>query len=629
MIDFIITNSNKILKSNTSKDLKFFKDFNSHYKLTIKSKFKFWKNKKKESFFYLSNKFSNFKRKDLEDPIQSKNLEGSFIILKITKNKILNLWTDKFSKEDIFYTFKNDCYYISTSLENLFINVDNDGYDKFGISQSLIIYGNRPSKKNTFYKKVKRLGYYEKLEINSNIVNTIQLTPEILNSKIYTKNHLNNYFDIFINTLEKNSSKYDNIVFMSSGWDSSAILAGLRYIYGPRKVRCLTVKQNYSEKYGITNLPEIRKAKQIADYYNVKIDFINLNYLSEEFIMNYLNKLDNLFKSKNYNMLVGLSHFLLNEKAAKLRTSTDTTVFTGEMSDGSHNLGFSQYATIFHPSSKSFREYSDKMLSYLFGPTFFKSIEKGDYNNDPVWKILSQVFDKKAEDVTKINSLSKKKKIFLRSFFAQSSRFPLSSLDNEIFLTNKGKIEYNNYMNKNYFNYYSKILNEKNHYSVFLNLYNSFHWQGSTVATLKLCADFHDLNISNPFNSIEMFNFLSEMNEDWGRGLNFNSTKYHLKEMLKDKLNYPLSLQSGDHAYIYDSNFAFSHNRELLIRSKLRNIAKKKLQESKIINNLDKNYFNVPYINGLVNKYKKDQNLNLKEINDLYSIVVNSLIDSY
>lgn len=126
-----------------------------------------------------------------------------------------------------------------------------------------------------------------------------------------------------------------------------------------------------------------------------------------------------------------------------------------------------------------------------------------------------------------------------------------------------------------------------------------------------------------------MFNFLSEMNEDWGRGLNFNSTKYHLKEMLKDKLNYPLSLQSGDHAYIYDSNFTFSHNRELLIRSKFRNIAKKKLQESKIINNLDKNYFNVPYINGLVNKYKKDQNLNLKEINDLYSIVVNSLIDSY
>ena len=35
-------------------------------------------------------------------------------------------------------------------------------------------------------------------------------------------------------------------------------------------------------------------------------------------------------------------------------------------------------------------------------------------------------------------------------------------------------------------------------------------------------------------------------------------------------------------------------------------------------------------INQAVNEqYKKDQNLNLKEINELYSIVVNSLIDSY
>ena len=48
---------------------------------------------------------------------------------KIYKNKILDLWTDKFSKEDVFYTFENNHYYISTLLENLYVNVEKNGYD--------------------------------------------------------------------------------------------------------------------------------------------------------------------------------------------------------------------------------------------------------------------------------------------------------------------------------------------------------------------------------------------------------------------------------------------------------------------------------------------------------------------
>ena len=50
------------------------------------------------------------------------------------------------------------------------------------------------------------------------------------------------------------------------------------------------------------------------------------------------------------------------------------SVFCGEISDGAHNLGFSQFTTIFH-TSKHFREYSDKMASYLYGPTFMQIFE--------------------------------------------------------------------------------------------------------------------------------------------------------------------------------------------------------------------------------------------------------------
>ena len=203
------------------------------------------------------------------------------------------------------------------------------------------------------------------------------------------------------------------------------------------------------------------------------------------------------------------------------------------------------------------------------------------------------------------------------------------ALENEVFLSAKGCIDYENYMFNNYFNYYSEKLNNKNHYSVFLNLYNSFHWQGSTVATLKICADFHKLNLCNPFHSLKIFNYLSQMPESWGRGLDLNSTKYPLKQILKEKLNYPLYLQEGYHSYIYDRLPSFSHSEELLMRSKLRGIAIKKLINSKIINNLDKKYFNVGYIRRLIKMYQQNQKLKLKEIDNLRSIVFTSLIDSY
>jgi hypothetical protein len=600
-----------------------------NFKIAYNGKCTIWKNANAEKFFLFGKIYDKIKKKNLENPKKSNKIEGSFIILKISKNESLDLWTDKFSKEDIFFITKKSHYIISTSLDNLKIDTQKDGYDKFGISQSLIIYGYRPSKKNTFYKNVKRLGNFEILKIHNKKIKIVRQNLDILNSEKYQKNHINKYFDIFIETLEKNSSKDDNFIYLSSGWDSTSILAGLRYIYGRKKIRCLTIQQNYSEKYGVTNLPEIKKAKKISEFYGVKLDVINLNYLSEEFLTQNLAKIQSLFKSKNLNMFPGLSHFLLAEKASKLRSANDTTVFSGEMSDGAHNLGFSQFTTIFHPRSKTFREYSDKMMSYLFGPTFLANLQNKNFSEDPVWKLLRGKFNQKIEFPYKKSGFENIKKIFLRSFFAQSTRFPMYSLENEIFLSSKGRESYNKYMNLNYLGYYSKRLNNKNHYSIFLNLYNSFHWQGSTIATLKACADYHDLNICNPFHSLIMIEFLEKMPENWGRGLDLNSTKFPLKEMLKEKLNYPFHLQTGPHAYVYDTDFRFNHVEELLLRSKLNSIAKKKLDSSHLISNLDKNHFNIKYIYKIINMYKKNKNLNLKQINDLGSLVANTLIDTY
>ena len=91
---------------------------------------------------------------------------------------------------------------------------------------------------------------------------------------------------------------------------------------------------------------------------------------------------------------------------------TQIKLFAGEISDGLHNLGFSQYVTIFHPQSYDFREYSDKMNSYLFGPTFFKSILENKIKDDPVFeyfKFLNKdvIFEKLSKNNIHKNKITK------------------------------------------------------------------------------------------------------------------------------------------------------------------------------------------------------------------------------
>ena len=62
--------------------------------------------------------------------------------------------------------------------------------------------------------------------------------------------------------------------------------------------------------------------------------------------------------------------------------------FSGEISDGAHNFGFSQYLTLVDNESNGYREYCDKMMNYLFGPTFFNKIKNKTYDDDPVFQFL-------------------------------------------------------------------------------------------------------------------------------------------------------------------------------------------------------------------------------------------------
>ena len=87
-------------------------------------------------------------------------------------------------------------------------------------------------------------------------------------------------------------------------------------------------------------------------------------------------------------------------------------------------MGFSQYFSLYHPESIAFREYSDKMATYLFGPTFLKQLIEGKYEDDQYGKFLCPTIQKTKFDKLKKGDVEIKLQI-LESFFLSGGRIHL------------------------------------------------------------------------------------------------------------------------------------------------------------------------------------------------------------
>ena len=133
---------------------------------------------------------------------------------------------------------------------------------------------------------------------------------------------------------------------------------------------------------------ELDKAKKICDHFKIKLNYVDIDY---EKIQSYINETKTLSSEK---MLTGTFAFYLHYKLIKhgIKKFGSADFFSGEISDGAHNFGFSQYLTLVDNQSNGYREYCDKMINYLFGPTFFNNVISNKHLNDPIYNFLSQKF---------------------------------------------------------------------------------------------------------------------------------------------------------------------------------------------------------------------------------------------
>lgn len=560
----------------------------------------------------------------LEEPSKVGGVEGRFVIFQFSSNGTVNIWSDQFGRVDVYYQQVGDEIFVASGLDLLPASRGmHSEIDHVGMMQAAYIYGGRPAKKHTWYKHVARVGVSEILTCSAgNKLSIADIARPDANPKSYIEpDSLDDYSVKFIESIRARASDYGNVVFLSSGWDSTSILATLVHLFGKTKTRAVIGRMKYSERSGICNSFEMERAEKIADYFGVRLDIVDLDYRSGARELK--EKVDSTLRSQQFTNLTGWNHWMLAEYAAATSNGGEV-VFAGEMSDGAHNFGFSQYASIFHPNSYDFREYSDKMATYLFGPTFLDVLLKNGQNEDPVWNLFKSTKpDGFFEPLAESESLVKKQ--LLTSFFLRSGRMPLAKNDSKL-LTDFGKHELDEVSCKTYLEKPSQNLTSDNLYATYLDLYNSFHWQGSTVSTLDHALEAHNMGCALPFHDSKLIEFLSNMPENWGRGLELKPTKYPLKWMLANKIDYPMDMQTGAHSYTYDVDPSFTHIGELVNHSSLNGLFKEALAGGSHLNNLSSNHFNHHYVDGLVSKYCEGEEILGSEQADLLNVAMLALL---
>ena len=606
-MEFLITNHIHKNQFKNKLSLNSFVKINSTEKLSIIN----YKKKKfivigKIEGIYINNKLqksqnflniiSRYKNSDTKDLVNF--MEGRFIVIEIMKFNKIQIYQDKFGKYDLFYLKNNKNLYISNNFK-LIVNEDNKKIDVSATTLMLTSYSTRPAKKDTIFKNIKRLGVSERIIVKKDKINLLADTFVPSKSENYPDHKIDDYFEILKDYFLNNDKEKNKIIFMSSGFDSSFVTALLTKLFNRKTIFGVTCMHKFNSRSGVYNRFEIQRVKKLSKFYGIKTFFIDVNFkdhfekMSEEIS-------DISSKRMLFSQVATYMHHVLSLKSRKL--DLGKSLYCGEISDGMHNMGFSQLISSTANPAHGFREYEDKKTNYIYSPTFQNSILKNDFFND---HIFSEYFKKNNYRIQK-KKFKNYKELAIEIFnnlFLSNKRLLLDknkpALINDSLFSNYKKYYFDNYFK------FVKITNPTQFYSAVQYLYNSFHWQGSTISTMSHFPDELNLKMHFPFWNIEIQNFTNKMPENWGRGLELRPTKFPLKESFKKYLSYPSYLEEGPHSYMYDINEFVSSHTELIINKKTRRYILKILNKYHPLDFLDNLNFNHNLINKHIKEYSK------------------------
>lgn len=523
-------------------------------------------------------------------------IEGVFIIVAYDRsiNTGIRVYRSNIVSHDIFYSNQNN---LCASTE--FSDFDNEIEIDNAALTCILLEGYCPSRHSRL-KSINRLGTAQHLDINNGQASCVS-TPT-MTTQINKAAKLDDYYRCLENSIVSRRSTTQNWVELSGGWDSTSTL-GTLHKHKSKDLQAITtalILQN-----GTTfNKYEIDKSSDIAAYYNTPHTVVNFDFNDDSLIESFYN---------NANMMRSLGIF---ESCALWRpimynhiyqqANDESVCFNGLFSDSVHNFGFSQYTSM-PDNDYIFREFSDKMVSYLWGPTFFSKITEGNYASDSIYNLFRK-YESAPEKIFGMTSPKKERQklYFLSLLYGDYGRkVPLSSPPVYKYLNNKGKENFDNFINEGYINQACEVVNNENYYSVSLELYKNFYLQGGEQKVGLNSSKGHNIHHVTPFLDTELMKFLEAMPESWGRGVNSHKpTKFPLKEFVANKLDFPFDIMKKHkyHAYLSENesgrNINYTH--ELLNNSVYTDSIFSKIKQRDIEQHFDDKHFNIPALTSLL-----------------------------
>jgi len=585
-------------------------------KIVLAGKFYYYSSETKKIFSFKKNPQNQLndlvkKYNNSEDFIN--NIEGEYLGVKIDyKNESLEIFSDKLKQKELYYFYNGDIFFASDDPKKIIEKIGHTGYCQQSLMCAILFC---VPKGHTLFKGIYRLKYNELIAINRDKFFLKRFDDKDTKIKEYSKKDLSEYNQILRDAILTRASSSFNLVFSSGGWDSTMILSILKKHLGKDKIIGVTMKIIMSDGRCFNEF-EVNKVERIGKSMGIKIDIVEIDYRKKELY----HKLDEIKDELFFRNLFYLApaNWAKVVSYIKDKYGEEAVIFNGEGSDSLHNYGFSQYISLAHENN-DFKEYSDKMKNYLFSPEFFKKVKNGTFSDDTIYKIfLNFNQDKEFVDVKNID-FKKKIYYYLLSFALSDIRIPFRKIDDKIFIQNGAMQKFKEWLNKEYFEKIVEKIDENNLYYYFSYLYTLFHLQSPQIQIFRNGLK----NVRFPFIDLNLFKFLYRMPQSFGRGLNFNHTKFPLKELAKKIFsNEQLKIiKSGPHSYLSEVERINVYD-EYLLKGAVFEYIKDKISYKEVEKSFSSDIFNLDRIKNFIEQFKQGHVNNLSAIEARLLIVL-------
>ena len=190
------------------------------------------------------------------------------------------------------------------------------------------------------------------------------------------------------------------------------------------------------------------------------------------------------------------------------------------------------------------------MRNYLYSPSFLTKVLNSSHENDFLFKLFWWHANSE-QDLVKNNDSKDAILNYLLSFIISDFRIPFARIAREKFSMKTQGRRSKKWLYDNYFKEVAENIKPGNMYFYLIQLYKYFHLQGLQYRVIQSSLEGSGFHPRLPFLDMQLAEFLAQMPENWGEGLEWRQIKYPLKQYASRSLDIPVDIIESDfHSYI-------------------------------------------------------------------------------